>query len=376
LISFPTISQYSNLDLIYYIEEYLQKYNITSTLQFNEDKTKANLIATLGPSHIPGLILAAHTDVVPIENQNWRADPFTPWVIDERLYGRGAADMKGFIAVILSLIPTWSSFEFHTPLHIVFTYDEEVGCLGAYKVINFFPQQNIAKPLACLIGEPTEMEVINAHKSIKLLRTITRGSTGHSSRPLNMGNSLTTMCDLVLFLHQLSKSYQKNMVNTKNDRFECPYTTLNVGYLKSGNAINVIPAESEILWEYRTIPNENENEILERFLDYCKEKYSEVISITTEELASVPSLSPDANETFTKKLLHLNSSLKAKHVDYCTEAGIYQRLLGVPTIVCGPGSIKQAHKEDEYVELNQLAKAHSLLIKITKEICYNARKTF
>lgn len=374
LISFPTISKDSNIELIYYVANYLESYDIAPIIQLNESKNKANLIATIGPSHISGLILSGHTDVVPTENQNWTGDPFSPWIDQGRLYGRGTADMKGFIAVVLGLVPLFCKSNMDAPLHIVLTYDEEIGCFGAHELIKLFQTQTIAKPLACLVGEPTEMQVMNAHKGIRLLHTIARGPTGHSSRPVGDDTSLTVISELILFLRELSKSYQKTPISSVDQKFEWPYTTINMGRLRAGTAVNIIPAESELWWEYRTIPEENEHEVLNKFLHHCKDKNTESLSIRTEEFAYVPPLSPIGNKNLTNQVLRLNGHAESQYADFCTEAGIYQQFLGVPTILCGPGSIKQAHKENEYVELEQLSKAESLLTKLIKEICFKAKE--
>jgi len=373
LISFPTISKDSNLELIYYVANYLESYNITPTIQLNKSENKANLIATIGPTHVPGLILSGHTDVVPTETQNWISNPFSPWIDGERLYGRGTADMKGFIAVVLSLIPLFYKSDMNAPLHIVLTYDEEIGCFGAYELIKHFQSNALAKPMACLVGEPTEMHVINAHKGIKLLRTTVRGPTGHSSRSVEEDSSLIVMSELILFLKELNILYKKKPIISASKKFEQPYTTINMGQLRAGTAANIIPAESELLWEYRIISEKNEQEVLDRFIHQCEDKNTKSIFIKTDELAYVPPLCSSGNKSLTKQLLCLNGHMQSYHADYCTEAGIYQQFLGVPTILCGPGSIKQAHKENEYVELKQLLKANSLLIGLIKEICYKIK---
>ena len=371
LISFPTISNNSNLELINYVVDYLTSHGINSTIQLNEVGNKANLIATIGPTHISGLILAGHTDVVPVENQNWSGDPFSPWINNGRLHGRGAADMKGFIAVVLSLVPLLIQSNMEIPLHIVLTYDEEIGCFGAYNLIKLFQSPTFPKPIACLVGEPTNMHIINAHKGMHLLRTLTKSCTGHSSKPLKEDTSLMVISELILFLKELNKFYEQAPVSPSSEKFEYPYMTINMGRLISGTAINIIPAESELLWEYRTIPEVDDNELLHKFLNHCANKNIGSISINTEQLASVPPLSPLGNEELTRNALRLNGEKEPQHADFCTEAGIYQQLLGVPTILCGPGHIEQAHKEDEYVEIEQLCNAEILLSKMIKEICCN-----
>jgi acetylornithine deacetylase len=370
LISFPTISKNSNLELIHYVADYLNSHGVTSTIQLNEIGNKANLIATIGPNQKPGLILAGHTDVVPTENQNWSDDPFSPWINNDRLYGRGSADMKGFIAVVMSLVPLFNQSEMNAPFHIALTYDEEIGCFGAYDLIKIFQSSSFASPMACLVGEPTNMEIVNAHKGMGLLRTIARGPTGHSSKPIKGDTSLMVMSELVLFLKELAKFYKHLPTNLSASKFEHPYTTINMGHLVAGTAVNIIPAESELLWEYRTIPELDEEEPLDKFLDHCINNNFGSISIKTEKIASIPPLSPVENEEFTSKVLHLSARAEPQNVDFCTEAGIYQQLLGVPTVLCGPGNIEQAHKEDEYVEIEQLYNAKTLLTKLINETCY------
>lgn len=361
LMSYETVSKDSNLALIDYIAVYLNSHGLTPTIQLNENKNKANLIVTIGPKHVPGILLAAHTDVVPTENQRWTNNPFSPWIEGKRLYGRGSADMKGFIAVMLYLAPKFKEANLKSPFHICLTYDEEIGCFGAYEIVKHFKSHSVAIPAACIVGEPTNMRIINAHKGMRILRTIVKGPTGHSSRQIANHNSAEVASKLILFLNKLNKHYKKI--------FKTNYITINVGQVNAGTAVNIIPEYTELLWEYRIPPGEKEEVIIDMFKDYCKKLENKHISITTTELANVPSLYTNADTDFIKFFLGINDDTQVNQADYCTEAGVYQRFFKVPTLVCGPGCIEQAHKENEYVELSQLEKARQLFMNLIYSMC-------
>lgn len=373
LISFPTISSESNLDLIKYVSNYFDSYGVRHSIIENQDHRKANIIATIGPEQLPGIVLSGHTDVVPIEKQNWKFDPFSPVVIDEKLYGRGAADMKGFIASVLACVPAMCKANLKRPIHIFLTSDEEVNCAGARTLINYVKETLMPIQLACIVGEPSEMCVINEHKNIRILKTTIKSLGGHSSVPSCRSNALLVASKLILYLDELAK---KQKENASNNYLMNRYITVNTGILNAGSAVNIIPNNAELIWEYRTPAGLEKNNFFEQFLENCNILANNdsvtqdgEISIVNEELSSLPALDPANNAKLTKFMLDITGVLKPKRVSYCSEAGLYQKELEIPTIICGPGSIKQAHKENEYIELMQISKAESLIKKLVYTLC-------
>jgi acetylornithine deacetylase len=368
LIALPTVSRDSNLALIDFVSRYLRGLGVDSVIQKDDTGRKANLYATVGSARKPGVVLAGHTDVVPVDDQDWTTDPFDPVVKDGRIYGRGSSDMKGFIAAVLAHVPDLLRRQLASPVHLVLTYDEEVGCQGAKQLVTALPTDLAARPLFCIVGEPTSMQIANAHKGMRLLRTTVRGRSGHSSAPDDAVSSISTMAKLACFLDSLAERARHAPVPT-DLRFACPHTTVNLGVIEGGSAINVVPEVTKLLWEYRHVPREDGEAVLRAFREYCSELERAADAarrpqISTEVLSAVPALSADGNADVTRSLLDLLGSSRAHQVDYGTEAGLYQEGLGVPTVICGPGSISQAHRPDEYLGLEQLDSAMLFLDKV------------
>ncbi|MEM7151418.1 MAG: acetylornithine deacetylase [Myxococcota bacterium] len=365
LISFPTVSRDSNLELIDFVASYLRGFGIEFEIQKDATGLKANLIATIGPTDRPGVILSGHTDVVPIDGQNWSRDPFDPWLAEDRLFGRGSCDMKGFIAAVLATVPRMNPARLQTPIHLLMTYDEEVGCHGAREAVGILTKR-LGTPAACIVGEPTDMEPVNAHKGMKLLKTSVHGRAGHSSSQTHAVSAIAEMAQVLDYLSKRGEEL-RNTAPPPATTFEYPHTTINLGVIRGGAAINIVPEFAELLWEYRHLPGVDGEVLLQKFAAWCESRPAQgsdrqgnpLPRIETEEIASLPALSSQGSEGLLAVLGTLlehdeGHCCSAQQVDYCTEAGLFQESLRTPTLICGPGSITQAHRPDEFVTLPQL----------------------
>ena len=366
LIAFDTVSRNSNLDLIAYAQELLEKAGATARLTYDADKRKANLFATLGPARDGGYVLSGHTDVVPVDGQEWSSDPFKAQTRDGRLYGRGSADMKGFIAVGLALAPEFARLELKRPLHFAFSFDEEVGCVGVRSLIADLNAANI-KPALAIIGEPTEMRVVAAHKSGSVIETIARGREGHSSAPLRGASAVMMAGEFVASLASLNNE----MMADRDDFFDPPYTTLQANMISGGTAVNVLARDAKVIWEYRALPDRNANAIFERakaqgeaILPRYRKGFPEA-AFETRLIAAYPGLARDDHSPAVQLVSSLTGSNEIHSVAYGTEAGLFQRA-GIPAVVCGPGSIEVAHRADEYIALDQLDACASFLRRVAQ----------
>jgi len=357
LIGFDTVSRHSNLKLISFVEDYLAGHGIASTRVANDEGSKANLFATIGPHGPGGVVLSGHTDVVPVDGQDWSSDPFAVVEKDGALFGRGACDMKSFIAIGLALVPDFLAANIQKPIHFALSYDEEVGCLGVRPMIDQIIRE-MPRPEVVIVGEPSDMKVINAHKSIYAFRTEVTGLEAHSSAT-DMGvNSVMAAARLIGFLSDMAEEMRGR--GDASGRFQPPYTSLNVGTITGGTALNIIPKQCSFAWEYRALPDLDPEEIISRFEAFAEEQVLPGMravhgqaQIVTHRRAHVPALRPEEGSAAESLVLQLAERNRAEAVSYGTEAGLFQ-LADVPTVVCGPGSILQAHKPDEFVTLAQL----------------------
>ncbi len=372
LVSFDTSSYKSNLDLIDYVRDYLAGFGIESTYVYNEDKTKANLFAVIGPNVEGGIILSGHTDCVPVEGQPWDSDPFSVVEKDGRLYGRGVADMKSFSAIALSLVPEMVKADLKRPIILALSYDEEVGCIGAPFMIREIAKQ-LPKPTAAIVGEPTLMKMVNAHKGVNVYKTTVIGQEAHSSK-LHLGvSAVMTAAKLVCFLEGQLNYYKER--SFPDSGFEPPYTTVHVGMIEGGTAPNIVSRECSFYWDVRDMPWDKISDITERFETYCAELRDEMrksasgADIVTEVIAAAPPLAPEDEGAAEMLLRHLTGQNTGSVVPYGTEGGQFQEV-GISTVVCGPGSIDQAHKANEFIEVSEVEKAVSFL---TKVIDYQAK---
>lgn len=358
LVAFDTTSRNSNLALIDAIHLQLDALDIPVELTFNREKSKANLFATIGNAEVPGLVLSGHTDVVPVDGQAWRSDPFSLREADGRFYGRGTCDMKGFVAVCLAMAESFKRAELPVPIHFAFSYDEEVGCLGVRDLIGELEKRPV-KPRACIVGEPTSMRVISAHKGMLDSCCSVRGCSGHSSRPDRGVNSIVVAARLIARLQQLAEEIKQK--GPFDARFDPPHSTLHVGTIKGGTAVNIIPEHCDFEFEIRNIPGQDPREIARQVEQYAAQELlpamreiSAQSDISWQVKAQFPELdTPDSEAINAWVMSLLGEPHQPAAVSYGTEAGLFAKI-GIPTIVCGPGSIDQAHRPDEFVEIAQI----------------------
>ena len=366
LIAFDTVSRNSNLDLIAFARELLEKAGATARLTYDADKRKANLFATLGPARDGGYVLSGHSDVVPVEGQDWSSDPFKAQARDGKLYGRGACDMKGFIAVALALAPEFARLDLKRPLHFALSFDEEVGCVGVRRLLDDLAAANI-KPALAIIGEPTEMRIVGAHKSGSVIETTARGREGHSSAPMRGANAVMMAGEFVASLAALGLE----LMADRDDFFDPPYTTLQANMISGGTAVNVLAREAKVTWEYRALPDRDANAIFERArggADAIAARYragAPEAAFETRVKAVYPGLVRDAASPAVQLAASLTGSNDIHAVAYGTEAGLFQAA-GIPAVVCGPGSIQQAHRADEFIALDQIDACASFLRRVAE----------
>jgi acetylornithine deacetylase len=365
LVAFQTISRNSNLALIDWAEARLSRLGARCRRTWSEDRQKANLWATFGPDGPGGVVLSGHTDVVPVDGQKWSTDPFELTERSGRLYGRGTADMKGFAACILSVLERSDLAALRQPLYVALSYDEEVGCLGVDRMVDDAISA-WARPDFAVIGEPTTMQIIRAHKSINVFKTRVTGKAAHSSQPHRGAGAIFAASRLIDYLYQLGKTKR---AEARPGGAEPPWTTVQVGQINGGNAVNILPAHCEFLWEYRSLPGEDPDEILELMTRFANtvvlpelREFAPEAAIETEVLARVPPLVADAErraEDFVAGLDGVRSGGSGE-VAFATEAGSFQRA-GIVSVVCGPGSIDQAHQPDEFIEIAELDRGQQMI---------------
>lgn len=357
LVSFDTTSSLSNLPMMDFIRSYLDDYGIESTVVANADGTKANIYATIGPRDIGGIVLSGHTDVVPVTDQPWTSDPFAIIEREGKLFGRGTCDMKGFIAVALALVPEFVARPLGTPVHFAFSYDEEVGCLGVRplveKIVAEFP-----RPRVVVVGEPTSMRVVNAHKSGYRFTTEVTGLEAHSSATHLGVNAIMYAGEMIAELNRIEREMRER--GDPSGRFDPPYTSIHIGLIEGGTATNIIPRSCRFTWEYRGLPGIDDEEIPGRMDTYARDvliprmhAVSEETGIVTHRDNSIPAFGAEDGseaETLVKALARQNDTYA---VSYGTEAGFFEAA-DMPTVICGPGNIEQAHKPDEFVSLEQV----------------------
>lgn len=369
LIGFPTVSRESNMALIAYVSERLEAHGIPYRLFKNAEGDKANLLATVGPAERPGIVLSGHSDVVPTDGQAWSRDPFRAWQADGRLYGRGACDMKGFLGLVLAALPRLASAKLAAPVHIAISYDEEVGCAGVGSLITHLESLPV-KPALAVIGEPTAMRIVTTHKGIRVLRTEITGKAAHSSLPEAGANALFAAARLASYIERLGEELADAH---RDDRFDPPYTTVNLGRLEGGAAVNIIADRATLDWEFRPLPGQDAEAILARVRSFAEDdvlprlrQRAPEAEIRFTEIAAAPALESEGGEPAEEFLRRLLGANAAEAVSFTTEAGLFQGRAGIPAVVCGPGSIAQAHKPDEFVALEQLARAEAMIASIVE----------
>lgn len=371
LIAFDTTSCLSNLELMAYIQGYLQSHAISSELIYDLQGTKANLYATIGPVEKPGVMLSGHTDIVPVTGQNWDTDPYQLTEREGLLYGRGSCDMKGFIASVLAGVPQMINTKLRAPVHLAFSYDEEIGCIGVRRMIDILAQNPI-KPSICIIGEPTSMQVVTAHKGKIAARVNVHGKECHSGMaPLGV-NAINYAAKLIIWLEQLA--LRKQTSGPFDHSYDIPYSTVHVGTVKGGTALNIVPKHTSFDFEIRNIGAESSGPLIEQFRAYAQQLTRQMqlidnhCKIDIDIITQYPGLTTTEDSQaieFVKKIAG-NSDIAS--INFGTEGGLFSEQLGVATLVCGPGSMEQGHKPNEFVSLAQLDKCDLMIQRLIEHL--------
>ncbi len=363
LVRMNTVSHNSNLELIHFIRDHLAKLGVKSRLTFNEDKTKANLFATLGEGKPAGVILSGHTDTVPWDGQDWTMDPLSALVKDGKLYGRGSADMKAFIGVAVSQAEQFLNSDAPFALHYAFSYEEEIGCFGVKELIADLRDANI-QPLACIVGEPTSMIPAIAHKGVYRYKCCVRGKEAHSSLTPHSVNAIEMAARVVGRVRDMAEDFEKN--EPRFEGFDVPFSTSSVGQFHGGIADNVVPRDAEFRYEFRDLPTANAAQMQSEVVAYAKslepamKKVAPAAGFEFETICEIPSFLGSKDDPVTRLAQELSGEKGTTLVAFGTEAGLFKNA-GISTVVCGPGSIQQAHQPDEYVSLEQLGRCEAFM---------------
>jgi acetylornithine deacetylase len=367
LVGFDTTSVLSNMALIQFVRDYLQGHGVASTLLPNADNSKANLYATIGPRAEGGVVLAGHSDVVPVAGQPWDSDPFKMVEKNGRLYGRGTADMKCFPAVALALVPEFLKRDLKVPIHIALTYDEEIGCLSAWSLADQM-REHLPKPHALIVGEPTMMQVVHSHKATNSFFTEFTGHEAHSSLVESGVSANHFAGELIYFLNRLQDELRARA--RPDSEFKPAYGTINVGILQGGTAGNILARHCLVQWEYRALPSDDPMEVFDRVQAYCQDvllprmrTYAPDAKIDSRPRAGVPPLVPEQHNPADALCRHLTGANSSASVPYAAEAGIFQKA-GFHTVICGPGDIAQAHQPNEFIETSQVAACETFMRRL------------
>lgn len=367
LVGFATVSRDSNLELIGFIRDYLAELGVESELFHNSERTKANLLATIGPRGVGGVVLSGHTDVVPVDGQAWTVEPFALSERDGRLYGRGTADMKGFIASVLAAVPAFLAQPLHLPVHLAFSYDEEVGCLGVRSMLAAL-EQRPHKPRLCLIGEPTELKPVLGHKGKLAMRCHVHGAACHSAYAPYGVNAIEYAAKLIGKLGDIGDALA--LPAHHDVRFDPPFSTVQTGVIKGGRALNIVPAECEFDFEVRALPGFEAQAVADQLQTYAEaellprmRKVNAASDIRLQPLSAYPGLATSADSEAARLVALLSGTDEFGTVAFGTEGGLFDQA-GIPTVVCGPGSMDQGHKPDEFVSVEQLRGCDAMLLRL------------
>ena len=372
LIAFDTTSAKSNLPLIAYVEDYLSSHGIACRQILDQTRTKANLWATIGPDRQGGLVLSGHTDCVPVEGETWESDPFTLTDRDGKLYGRGSADMKGFVAAALAAVPDLIAMKLDRPVHLAFSHDEEIGCIGVRSLLRDLAERG-QKPAACIVGEPTLMQVVTGHKGGRAYRCHFTGHPVHSSLAPHGQNAIESAAELVVYL----KSFAADLAGGPQDAdFDLVHSTLSVGMIEGGTAINIVPSNATVTFEFRNLMEVDqeaifkriEAEVFNRILPEARARFSGATA-SLDQIYEYPAHAIEAEAALVTTMKHIVGRNDHSKVAYGAEAGLFLRELGLDTVLCGPGSITVAHRPNEYVERSQLAAADAMIRTAALTLC-------
>ena len=367
LVAFDTTSSNSNLELIHWVANYLDGHGIKAFVQLGDEAGKANLFATIGPQDRAGVMLAGHSDVVPVAGEVWTSEPFKLTERNGNLYGRGSADMKAFIACMTAMVPNFVAAKLTKPVHLALSYNEETNMGGMRRLAAYLANAPI-KPLACIIGEPTSMNVIVANKGAAIFKVEIDGKAVHSSLRDQGVSAVEIAAEVIVFLNALQRHLNGGL---RHDGFEFPHTSVHVGRISGGTAHNITARHCEFVFEVRALPGMRAADVAQRVRDYCHQTLlppmravSAECNIRIEEVLDAPGLDERGNTYLAKALMPLCAHSVIGRVSFGTEAGMLQDI-GVPTIVCGPGQIKVAHQPDEFVEIEQLDRCVQFLHALT-----------
>lgn len=379
LIQTPTVSRDSNLALIEYVQGYLRGLGIESTLFFSEDRKKASLYATIGPKDRPGIMLAGHTDVVPVDGQEWSVDPWQLTEKDGKLFGRGICDMKGFVAVALAFAPEFLRRNPKIPIHYGFTFDEEVSRVGITRIVDGLADFAV-RPAMCIVGEPTDMKVVISHKGKKSLRCRVRGFEAHSSIAPFAVNAIEYAGEMIAYIIGLQRKFATE--GPRDEQFDIPFTTFNVGVIQGGTALNIVPKDCVFQFEFRHLPQVDPDRLYAEIQAYAKQTLEPRMhavhpdtGFTFEEMSSFPALdsAPDAEVVrVAKALARQNQHGK---VAFGTEASVIAVRGRIPSIVCGPGNIDQAHKPDEFTTVEQFRLCEEFMYRLADYVGGDGKRT-
>ena len=370
LIAFDTTSRDGNIPLIEFVEDYLDGWGIPHFRVDYEANRKTNLFATIGPDIAGGIVLSGHTDVVPVDGQPWTSNPFELMRREDRLFGRGTCDMKGFLAVCLAEVPRFLAAGLKSPIHLALSCDEEVGCKGVRPLVAHM-RDNLPKPRAVIVGEPTSMKVVNAHKSAVTFSTQVTGHEAHSSLTHHGVNAIMVAGEVLSEINRLRADLIA--AGDPTHRFDPPYSTIHVGLIEGGTAKNIIPRRCAFQWETRLLPTADQDFVPNRIEAFAKslEPAMKAVApdtgIATEMVNRVPGLAPEQDSEAEHLALHLANANATHAVSYCTEAGLFQQI-GIPAVICGPGSIEQAHKPDEYIDVSELRKCEGFMGRLVQQL--------
>jgi acetylornithine deacetylase len=376
LIGFDTTSRGSNLGLIEWVRDWLKAQGVEARLTYDPDGTKANLFATIAKGARPGIVLSGHTDVVPVDGQPWDTDPFRATIKDDRIYGRGSADMKSYIAAALAMTPRFLAADLTCPVHFALSYDEEIGCLGVRGLLADLAQTGI-KPAGCIIGEPTSMQPVVAHKGKRAYKCCFRGREAHSALTPQGVNAIEYAARLVVYIRHMAERMRD--CEPRDNGFDVPFTTLQTGVIKGGTAANIVPRDCEVHFEFRYLPGVDPQTLEAEIKSYAERvllpemrAVDPATFISFEMKAEIPGLDPAVERAEQDRVTALAQALArdatSTKVAYATEAGLFQRA-GIPSIICGPGSINEAHKPNEFIALEQVALCESFMERLLGELC-------
>ncbi|MCP4789789.1 MAG: acetylornithine deacetylase [Gammaproteobacteria bacterium] len=372
LIGFDTTSCNSNLELMQFIQDYLQDYGVNSELVHDPALPKANLFATIGPDIDGGIMLSGHTDTVPVSGQNWTRQPFQLSAENGRYYGRGTTDMKGFLACVLAAVPDMAERPLSQPIHLAFSYDEEIGCVGVRHLIERL-QVHPHRPAACVIGEPTTMHVVTAHKGKIALQVQVLGKECHSGMAPEGVNAINYAALIVSWLQNLALEKQQN--GPFQDTFSPPFTTVHTGTINGGTALNIVPNQCQLRFEIRYIAEEDPHQLLEPFYAYVQTLREQMqaqdndCDIEIHTLSEYPGLATPENTDIVILMRQLAQSQSSdKKINFGTEGGLFSDNLNITTVVCGPGSMEQGHKPDEFIAAQQLTQCQQFLQRLINHL--------